>query len=647
MLSEVASPYPLSRRAPLHHRISGLQRSRDAANEVSRRVKLFIIAAFVWTMLVWPPACAFAAGGSAVSPQPVPAAGTGQKTHELIFRVNGRTVRVVLTTGALGLVVILLLCSLLAVAVFSAMLALRKARHLQTANRRLQTEISERRRSEEALRKATEMVHAVAETAPLSISAIDMDGHVTFWNPASEHLFGWAAAEVIGQPLPAIPPGEEQHFHERLQLYRQRRAVRSLEVRYLRKDGTPFDAHLWTAPLTSSDGRVIGMLGITADITERKQAMEQLRVSELRFRQLADSMPQIVWTAGQDGSIEYLNQRWYEFTGYTRSNHLTEDVHSLIHGEDLRAFVTGWESAVKAETAYEAECRFADHHTGGYRWFLCRAIPARDSVTSTTRWFGTFTDIHEQKRIEAAFRRANEDLNRFAYSTNHDLQEPLRNVSSYSQLLEKRYSGHLDTEAASFVRFIAQDAQRMCALITNLAVYTSAGNPSELICTSCDTNIAVDKSLITLQAMISETQAVVVHTDLPRVRAAERDLQQVFENLIRNAIQYRRKDVRPRIDISAQRNGVEWIFSVQDNGIGIPAKYTQEIFGIFKRLHGAGRYGSIGMGLAICQKIIEHHGGRIWVESQLDAGSIFHFSLPAAIVIDRVLEQEGSKALPF
>ena len=254
------------------------------------------------------------------------------------------------------------------------------------------------------------------------------------------------------------------------------------------------------------------------------------------------------------------------------------------------------------------------------------------------------TDIHEQKRIEAAFRRANEDLNRFAYSTNHDLQEPLRNVSSYSQLLEKRYGGHLDTEAANFVRFIAQDAQRMCALITNLAVYTSAGNPSELVRTSCDTNLAVDKALVTLHAMVSETQAVVVHTDLPRVRAAERDLQQVFENLIRNAIQYRRKDVPPRIDISAQRNGVEWIFSVQDNGIGIPAKYTQEIFGIFKRLHGAGRYGSIGIGLAICQKIVEHHGGRIWVESQVEAGSIFHFSLPAATVIDMVPEQDGSKA---
>jgi PAS domain S-box-containing protein len=621
-----------------------LQRSRDSGKEVPRRVKLFIFAALVWTLLVSAPVRAFAAGDSAMLHQAVPSRGSGQKTHELIFKVNGRTVRVVLTTGALGLVVILLLCSLLAVTALSAMLALRKARHLQAANRRLETEISERRRSEEALRKATEMVHAVAETAPLSISAIDLDGRVTFWNPASELLFGWTAAEVMGRPLPAIPPGEEQQFHTRLQLYRQKRAVRSLEVKYLRKNGTLFDAHLWTAPLTSSEGKVIGMLGLAADITERKQALEQLRVSELRFRQLADSMPQIVWTAGRDGSIEYLNQRWYEFAGCTPSNHLTEDVHSIIHSEDLPAFLTGWESAVKAEAAYEAECRFADHHTGGYRWFLCRAIPARDTVTNTIRWFGTFTDIHEQKRIEAAFRRANDDLNRFAYSTNHDLQEPLRNVSSYSQLLEKRYGGRLDTEAASFVRFIAQDAQRMCALITNLAVYTSAGNPSEFIRASCDTSVAVDKALGALQALVSETQAVIVHTALPRVRAAENDLRQIFENLIRNAIQYRKPDLPPRIGISAQRKGAEWIFSVQDNGIGIPAKYTQEIFGIFKRLHGASRYGSIGMGLAICQKIVEHYGGRIWVESQLNVGSTFHFSLPAATVIEIIPEQDGSKA---
>ncbi len=558
--------------------------------------------------------------------------------HELVFRINGMTFRLVLSTGVLGLALIALFMLLFSAAVLLALVARRKAKRLQAANRQLESEIRERKRSEEELRRANEIVHAVAETAPLAISAIDLEGRVTFWNPASEQLFGWSAAEALGQPLPVIPAESRQEFEKRLQLYKQKRALKSLEVNYLHKDGTSFDANLWTAPLTNSQGQVIGMLGIAADITARKRATEQLRVSELRFRQLADSMPQIVWTARADGSIEYLNQRWFEFTGSIPSHDLSQDVYSVIHAEDLRLFLTGWESAVQERQAYEAECRFTDHRSGGYRWFLCRAVPVHDSFAKSIRWFGTFTDIHEQKRIEAAFRRANDDLNRFAYSTNHDLQEPLRSVSSYSQLLEKRYSSGLHPEATSFIRSIAREAKRMCALIANLAVYTSAGNPSEPG-SSSDANLAVDNALLQLQVMVSENQAVIVHTDLPRVRVAERDLQQVFQNLIQNAIQYRKADVAPKIDINAQRKGTEWSFSVQDNGIGIPAEYTKHIFGMFRRLHGADRYGSMGMGLSICQKIVEHHGGTIWVESQLGIGSVFHFSLPAATVIETVPKQ--------
>jgi PAS domain S-box-containing protein len=604
--------------------------------EIAPSFRLLILAAFVWITLATAPAPAPGLSDSAAITRSAPKAEETQSTRQLTVKIRGREYRVTVTASTLGFLVMLLLCFLLGAAVLFAVLALRRARHLQAANRRLQNEISERRRSEEALRKATEMVQAVAETAPLSISVIDLEGRVTFWNPASENLFGWTAAEVIGQPLPVIPGSEQQRFEKRLQLYKQKEALRRVEVKYVRKDGMSFDAHLWTAPLTSAEGTVVGMLGITDDITERKRAIEQLRLSDLRFRQLADAMPQIVWTAAQDGAIEYVNRRWYEFSGYTPTKRLTEDVHSILHPEDLGTFLSGWASAVETEAAYEVECRFADHQTGGYRWFLCRAIPARDSVTSSIRWFGTFTDIHEQKRIEAAFRRANEDLNRFAYSTNHDLQEPLRNVSSYSQLLERKYGSHLDTEAASFLQYIARDAQRMCALITNLTVYTSAGNPSELVRISCDSDLAVDQAVGNLEKMISESQAVVVHPNLPRVRVAEKDLQQVFENLIRNAVQYRKADVQPRIEISAKRQGAEWIFSVQDNGIGIPAKHAKDIFGVFKRLHGSGRYGSIGMGLAICQKLIEHYGGRIWVESRVDVGSTFHFALPAAEVIETI-----------
>jgi PAS domain S-box-containing protein len=566
-----------------------------------------------------------------------------QKTRELILKLGGTTYRVRLSVGVLGLSVILLLAALLAVAILLAVLALRKARHAQIANRQLKIEITERQRSEEELRKTTEMVQTIGETAPLAMSAVDLEGRITFWNPASEQMFGWSAIEVMGQRPPMLPADQKREFEERLQLYNQRHRVKSAERKWQRKDGTVIDVNLWTAPLTDSQGNVVGTLGINADVTERNRAVEQLRLSELRFRQLADSMPQIVWTASENGSIEYLNRRWYEFTDCGTSNHLTEDVHSIIHSNDVRDFVNGWESAVQANTPYEAECRFADRRKGGYRWYLCRAVPVRDSSTDSSRWFGTFTDIHDQKRMEAAFRRAKEDLNRFAYSTGHDLQEPLRNVSTYSQLLEKKYGRHLDADATSFIRFISRDAQRMCTLITNLAVYTGTGSSAEQSHDASDANAAVEKALETLQAVISENQAVVVRSDLPPVRMAEKDLQQLFQNLIQNAIQYRRADAEPRIDISAHRKGNEWIFSIKDNGIGISAQYTEQIFGVFRRLHGAGQYASTGMGLAICEKIVEHYGGHIWVESEPGAGSNFHFSVPGGAQVDTLVSKDEAE----
>jgi PAS domain S-box-containing protein len=340
-------------------------------------------------------------------------------------------------------------------------------------------------------------------------------------------------------------------------------------------------------------------------------------------------MPQIVWTATEQGLIEYLNQRWYELTGFAPSDHLAEDIHSILHPDSLTEFVTSWEAAVHAKQLYETEIRFLDRATGQYRWFLCRAIPVGDGDVNRFRWFGTFTDIHEQKRMETALRRANQDLSRFTDSTSHDLQEPLRNISMYSQLLERKYGSHLDSEATNFIQLISRDVRRMRDLIANLAVYTSARSSAGLIRTSCDSNTALKKVLSDLHASIADTRALISFEELPAVRMAEEDLEQLFRQLIQNAVQYRRKGVAPSIGITARRHGFEWRFSVQDNGIGIPAQYTHEIFGVFKRLHGAGEYGSIGMGLPICHKIVEQYGGRIWVESQPDAGSCFHFSLPA------------------
>ena len=488
-------------------------------------------------------------------------------------------------------------------------------------SRTLELQNNEQRLSEKA---------RLLDLAPVAVLSTDRGDVIRYWSQGAAQMYGWTSEEAVGktsrQLLRFSVPVEE------VMTALAATGVWETELKHSRKDGSEITVATRWASQTQANGEISGFLQINADVSERKRALEQIRASELRFRQLADSMPQIVWTATQDGLVEYLNQRWHEFTGLGLSDHLTEDIHSIIHPDSVAEFVTSWQTAVHAKQPYETEVRFLDRGTGEYRWFLCRAIPVRDDgVNSSLRWFGTFTDIHEQKRMETDFRRANQDLNRFTDSTSHDLQEPLRNISTYSQLLEKKYGSHLDSDAANFIQSISRDVRRMRALITNLAVYTRTRSSAGPIRTSCDSNAAMKKALFNLQAFITDSKAVIIHEELPAVRMAEEDLEQLFRQLIQNAVQYHRKGVDARIAISAQRTGVEWRFSIQDNGIGIPAQYIHEIFGVFKRLHGAGEYGSLGMGLAICQKIVEHYGGRIWVESQPGVGSCFHFSVPEAV----------------
>jgi light-regulated signal transduction histidine kinase (bacteriophytochrome) len=237
----------------------------------------------------------------------------------------------------------------------------------------------------------------------------------------------------------------------------------------------------------------------------------------------------------------------------------------------------------------------------------------------------------ERSRVEdtnTALRRANSDLQQFAYSASHDLQEPLRMVSIYSQMLRRNHAGRLDGKADEHIGYIIEGATRMENLVRDLLAYTRASTasedgPSEPV----DANEVLKKSLSSLQIAIRETGAVVTAGPLPWVRLHEIHLDQLFQNLIGNAIKYRSAEP-PRINVAAERRGEEWVLSVQDNGIGIAPDYREYIFGIFKRLHTAAEYSGTGIGLAICQRIVERAGGQIWVESQLGQGSTFFFIVP-------------------
>jgi light-regulated signal transduction histidine kinase (bacteriophytochrome) len=242
-------------------------------------------------------------------------------------------------------------------------------------------------------------------------------------------------------------------------------------------------------------------------------------------------------------------------------------------------------------------------------------------------------DITERKQSEEQLQstlveleRSNKELEQFAYVASHDLQEPLRMVSSYTQLLAQKYEDQLDDKAKKFIGYAVDGAVRMQTLINDLLAYSRVSTQGKTLKT-IDSHAALGAALRNLATTIEDNRAIVVNDDLPIVRADATQLSQLFQNLIGNAIKFQRADL-PRIQISVCDLGSEWRFSVKDNGIGIEAKYAEKVFVIFQRLHTRQEYPGTGIGLAICKRIVERHGGRIWFESEPGTGSTFYFTLP-------------------
>ncbi len=358
---------------------------------------------------------------------------------------------------------------------------------------------------------------------------------------------------------------------------------------------------------------------------EREEALRDAEGARERFRFMAESMPQKIFTATPDGEIDYYNQQWLEFSGLTYDQLRAWGWTQLVHPDDLEETVRGWRHSVKTGEPLHSQQRLRGAD-GSYCWHLSRARAMRDASGNISMWIGSNTDIHEQKETEQELRRANDDLQQFAYSASHDLQEPIRNVAVYSEIIAKRYSNQLDEDGRQFLGFLTEGGRRLATLINDLLAYTRAGVVDSET-TAVDSAAVLQHVLSNLAEAVRESQATVVYGELPQLVIGETHLQQVFQNLITNAIKYRR-DSPPEIQISASRQGRTWQFSVRDNGIGIDPQYKEKIFGVFKRLHRDQKYSGTGIGLAICQRVVERYGGRIWVESKPGEGSTFYFTVP-------------------
>jgi PAS domain S-box-containing protein len=272
--------------------------------------------------------------------------------------------------------------------------------------------------------------------------------------------------------------------------------------------------------------------------------------------------------------------------------------------------------------------------SGEARYEYGNAVPLFDDEGKVRGGIGVFLDITERKRAEEALRRseaelrrANQELEQFAYAAAHDLQEPLRSVLIYSELLQRQYGGRLDAQADEFISFCRGGAKRMETLIRDLLTYAKASSTLDETVTPICLNAIVETVLGNLHATIEETKARITVGPLPFLTVGPVRFQQIFQNLIANSLRYHREGLAPEVDVSSERHDGHWIISVKDNGIGIDPQYHATVFGMFKRLHGQNQSGT-GLGLSICQKIVERYGGRIWVESDPGNGSTFRFSLP-------------------
>ncbi|MBL8216455.1 MAG: PAS domain S-box protein [Bryobacterales bacterium] len=495
-------------------------------------------------------------------------------------------------------------------------------------------DITERKRAEEALRASEATLNAVLDSLPVGVIIADPQGRIVRDNAANRELWGippettnW---QQYGEWVGFWPDtGHRLQAHEwamaRALLHGQTTKGELVECQPFNTGPHRFFLNN-AAPVRDPAGNIIAGVVAEMDVTEQRRWQQAVAASEIRFRQLADAMPQMVWTATPAGFVDYYNEQWFSFTGMRPDDAPLPDWTTLLHTEDAAPQRQAWRHSLDTGAPYAAECRLWDRHQHRWRWFIVRARPAFDAHHRVHKWFGTCTDIDEQKRTEQELRRANQDLEQFAYSASHDLQEPVRNVAISAQIFKHRFAGQYDAQADELLGYMEEGAKRIEQLLTDLLIYTESGTlQPPLHDVDCEQELA--GVLTDLQQAIRDADAVVTHDPLPAIPVNALHIRQLFQNLIGNAIKYRRDDVPPSIHLSAEKQDSFWRFAVRDNGLGIEPEYHHKVFGLFKRLHARrSKYPGTGIGLALCQKVVERYGGRIWLESQLHAGSTFYFT---------------------
>lgn len=500
-------------------------------------------------------------------------------------------------------------------------------------------DISARRQAEQSLREREQRLHTMFDQSLQFIGLLSPNGVLIEINQTALKMRGLLHVDVLQIPFWETPWWThsllvQQRLWETIRKAAQGQPAHC-EVDMLVGHARQIIIDFSIKPMHDVFGRVHALIVEGYDVTGWKHAESALRESEARFHQAFDYASIGMSLVAPDGHWLKVNPAFCELVGYSEAELVTMGFQSITYPDDLEPSVAQMRRLLMGETPYfHLEKRYI-HRQGYIVWVLLSVTLVCDEQGQPRYAVTQAQNITQHKRARqelarrvAELARSNAELEQFAYVASHDLQEPLRKISSYTELLARRYQGKLDPGADKFIGYIVDGANRMQKLINDLLTYSRVGR-TELVVEAVDLTRMMEQVLHDLARPVRESSAQVTYANLPTVAGNAGHLAQVLQNLIGNAIKFHGEEP-PHVHVTAERQAEQWVIAVRDNGIGIDPQHAERIFAVFQRLHTRIEYPGTGIGLAICKKIVERHGGTIWVESELGKGATFYFTLPVS-----------------
>jgi len=492
------------------------------------------------------------------------------------------------------------------------------------------------RELKESEEKFRELFNKATDTIVLSeVKENGMPGRFIEVNEAASKVLGYNENEWGNMtPLDLFAP-EKQDELPQISLELQKKGYTTFESVSITKDGRKFPVEV-NVHVFKFKGKNVA-LAIARDITERKKAEEALKESEEKLNATIESSPDSITVTDLNLNIVSCNQATAAMYGASSKDEIIGlNAFDLVDPKDQSRLAETMGKILSENRSVTLEINLLTKKNNMFFPAEVSGNVVRNAEGKPVAFVAITKDITERKQAEKEretlikeLERSNEELQQFAYVASHDLQEPLRTIASFTQLLARRYKGQLDKDADEFIEFIVDGTQRMQSMIKDLLQYSRVQTKGEELKLT-DVQNALDQALFNLKVSIEENNAEITHDKLPNVIADEKQLIQLFQNFISNAIKFKKPEEPPRIHVSAIKDVKkgEYVFGVSDNGIGMEPQYLERIFELFQRLHTRDEYKGTGIGLAVAKKIVDRHGGRVWVESEPGKGSTFYFTIP-------------------